>query len=254
MSSTALVISVEPVPATVHAGALRPSSIRERLFGAAAEPNHAATGPVELDLHGFTKPLLVDFGDYLRQRIAHPWKATGWFLESYLFGVEHKAVVRRHRESVAAGWHWTLELTFDDCAGMAGVSAQLAAHWAERWYTVRRAVIEESVLRPGGLEPLPGSVHVEAMNLLFLPAGGLGYAARARRSNPVNGASGSSYGLVLDTIYDAATDGGTEAALQYLLENVLPLTADGRCRCQLCMPELDGDGLTCPTAVAQAVS
>jgi hypothetical protein len=247
MANTALIIAVAPSAELVEAGTRERAGLRSRLFGPVRALGRKSAVEQSLDVHGFTKPLLVDLAAYLRERLEKPWEATRFFLESYLFGVEHKALVRGRRDDSGQPWQWTLELTFNDCAGMAAVSMQLAAHWAERWYAARRPAVEEEILRPNGLEPRDEPVRVSAAPALFLPAGGLGYAARLEDAGlGADRAMMPRAQLVLDAAYGALTDGAAEAAYRYLEEYGLPLTDDGRCHCQLCMPQLDGDALMRP--------
>src|SRR5688500_5439911 len=72
------------------------------------------------------------FRDHVASRFHPKSKATSSVLDYLGIGVTQ--VLVRGDASGSNPPEWYVQVTFSGCAGMAEVSAELAAHWAELWY------------------------------------------------------------------------------------------------------------------------
>lgn len=64
------------------------------------------------------------------------------------------------------------QMGYSGCAGMTEVSAEVAVHWAEKWFTYKKDKIEEIIKNEGFLI----SSECESHEAYFVPAGEAGYA------------------------------------------------------------------------------
>ncbi|MDQ7783720.1 MAG: hypothetical protein RDU20_12625 [Desulfomonilaceae bacterium] len=187
--------------------------------------------------------LAEDFRHYLRKRVSQPWPATRVFLD-YLRGGVLSVFVRGEQNPEVSSPEYYIQITFSGCAGTAEVSAELGTHWAETYYAESHERIKEEYLNHFGFAPDDAGM-AETFPRQFLPLGKLGYAMY------VGGGPGStdpewegSRLFELDAgLSDSFYERGELSALRELDTRYGPLMADGKCRCQLCMPELDPSSL-----------
>ena len=171
-----------------------------------------------------------DFMQWLHFILSKPSRASSTVLEYLGYGGPTIYVRGLHR-SAAATPEWWVQVSFSGCAGEAQVSANVAAHWAARWYAARYDQIRTEYLVPFGFVPEPYDPTGNE-DPPFLPAGDLGYlevtSVESRRR----------YGMptfVMDhALQEACSADPRVAALEELFA---PFIA-GRCRCQVCEPEV----------------
>jgi hypothetical protein len=186
-------------------------------------------------------PLMGVFRGYLKSRLTPPWESTAVVLNEYLRikGVT-TIYVRGEQQEKDIAPRWYVQLTFSGCAGQAEVSAEICTHWAELWYQEKREEIAEKHLLPFGFTPSESQVP-EDQPPRFLPMGRLGYALRSRYASANRDVQIEPYELLeIDaSALEAENPSDTLAFLTDLGERWGEATADGKCRCQMCMPELD---------------
>lgn len=115
---------------------------------------------------------------------------------------------------------------YSGCAGMAEVSARVAAHWTDVWYRAHRERITREYLAPFGFRPAPDPAPP---TWAFVPAGEHGYAEYVAEGTELGDGTTSRFDL------DAAVleDRDPRPTLERLERAFGALMADGRCRCQL---------------------
>ena len=208
-----------------------PASILDRILGrkrmlAPVEQG----GLIELPAEDF-RPLAAAFGLFLRRSMPSPWEATRMFLE-YLAIPALEVHVRGARAAPGAEPSWTLEFSFAGCAGMAEVSAELGAHWVEKWFEKEGARIQAELLRGPGFEAEPVR---DAASPVFVPFEGLGYGKRFDEApDPeYEGSRIFEFDYSLTEMLEQQDELDSLRALDAKFGSV---GADGKCRCQLCSP------------------
>ncbi|MFH1112873.1 MAG: hypothetical protein V1792_03040 [Pseudomonadota bacterium] len=183
--------------------------------------------------------LAEDFTQFLKNRMPKPWPATKAFMDYLRIGVLSVHVRGEQRPEVSSPEYY-IQIGFSGCAGLAEVSSELGTHWAEIYYRESHERLKDEYLNHFGF--VPDDVRMaETQQRQFLPLGRLGYAlfVGGQQSNPDPEWEGSRLfeldGSVSDTFYER----GELSALRELDVRFGPLMLDGKCRCQLCMPELD---------------
>jgi len=201
-----------------------------RLFG--ARPGHTI---IVLPSKDFD-PLKKEFLSFLRLSIPNPWLATQSVLD-YLKRIGFN--IRLQGERIGTNEPtWSLQFLFSGCAGMAEVSSQIAWHWTEIWYHIEGETIPEKYLIPNGFMP-SGAEMTEEPPLTFLPLDELGYACFDPDGFEIVGSESIQTHFDIDETA-AMILGEEETTLRKSLEaNLVSRMADGECRCQLCMPDLD---------------
>ena len=219
------------IQGTVAESALQPrpapASILDRIFGRKRMLGPVESGGmIELPAQDF-RPLAAEFGAFLRRAMPAPWEATGIFME-YLAIPALEVHVRGARAQPS----WTLEFSFSGCAGMAEVSAELGAHWVEKWFEREAPRIQAELLGPRGFTAAPvdrGWVPV------FVPFEGMGYGRRYDQPQDpeVEGSRIFEFDYSLIETLELQEERGSLRALD---EKFASAGADGKCRCQLCSP------------------
>jgi hypothetical protein len=176
------------------------------------------------------RELPQDFMQWLRGILGKPSVASSIVLEYLGYGGPTIYVRGLHRSAETTPEYW-VQVSFSGCAGEAQVSANVAAHWAARWYAAKHEQIRAEYLVPFGFVPEPYDPTVND-DPLFLPAGELGYlevtSAESRRD----------YGMptfIMDHALQEAYSADPRVAA---LEEVFVPLMSGRCRCQVCEPEV----------------
>lgn len=186
--------------------------------------------------------LAKDFRDFLRRRIAAPWLSTQVFFD-YLKDQVMSVYLRGEQgpERTVPDFH--LQLTFSGCAGLAETSAELGTHWAWIYYTQENERIKEEHLYHLGFAP--DDSKIETYPGRFFPVGRLGYALHvgAGRGEIDPTWEGSREFELDSAIVDQLYQQGQLSLLRGLDARFGPVMADGKCRCQLCMPEFDASDL-----------
>lgn len=182
-----------------------------------------------------------DFAQFLARRISQPWAATQAFLD-YLSMDVVSIQVRGEHDPETPGPDWYVQITFSGCAGLAEVSAELGGHWAETWFREECDRISQRFLLPfgfvpGDIRPMPGT------NPRFLPLGQAGYALYVGEGDADPEWEGPKRFELDASATEALALDGHLSSLQILDERFGPLMADGKCRCQLCMPDFHSDEL-----------
>lgn len=175
-------------------------------------------------------PLAAAFGAFLRRAMPAPWEASRMFLE-YLDLPALEVRVNGARGAGAQEPVWTLEFSFSGCAGMAEVSAELGAHWVEKWFEKEGARIQAELLSGAGFEAQPA----ELATPVFVPFEGLGYGRRFDEE-PDAQSEGSRIFEFDYSVSEVLGHEGKLASLQALDAKFGSVGADGKCRCQLCSP------------------
>ena len=133
-----------------------------------------------------------------------------------------------------------MQFTVSGCAGTSEVSAELMAHWAERWFNENKADLRSRYLTPYGFEPDGRIERAGSSAPLFVPFGIAGYALfnpepRALDDEDVE----SRYFEIDSAALDTLDEGERAAVLRALDEQLPPILPVGSCCCQLCAPRFD---------------
>ncbi len=187
--------------------------------------------------------LAADFQQFLQERLPEPWPATKVFLD-YLRADVLSIYVRGEQNPEVSSPEYYIQITFSGCAGMAEVSAELGTHWAEIYYRESHERLKDEYLNHFGFAP-DDEKMAETQAGQFLPLGKLGYGMFV--GGRLEGADAEWEGSRLfeldSSVSDTFYERGELPALRELDTLYGPLMADGKCRCQLCMPELDPSSL-----------
>jgi hypothetical protein len=179
------------------------------------------------------EPVVAAFRRFTQDRFAAPWAAPRVVLD-YLHGGTITLYVRGDAETERPT-EWYLQLAFSGCAGMAEVSAEVAAHWAAEWYRSELADLGAEFLAPFGFEP-NGRVEPDG-GAVFVPLGTAGYARAGSVS--LDSAEPTDETIEVDA---SSLDALSEAERTAMLSQVgdrLRAVRPRRCLCQLCAPDLD---------------
>ena len=228
MGGAAIEISLEIDAGLVERGRSRKRSLLSRLFGRSPKPDD----PVDLNpvLKPLREALAADFKSFVRKAMPQPWEATETFYNYLDPECKHSCLRITADPSPSGGKHaGRLSLYFSGWAGMAESSAYLASHWAESWFQREGSRIAAELLVPEGLSvtSAPEGMGESA----FIPAGKYGYAF-------YNGPE-DEYPHHFNTDECFAHGDKAETVSDFLDERCADLMRDGRCRCQLCMPDFD---------------
>lgn len=177
------------------------------------------------------------FESFLKARMTDFWPATRTALD-YLKSISPKVYLRGEKRDGADETDWYVQLTFKGCAGMAEVSAQLAYHWAEIWVQHDIQKITEEILVPEGFTPKL-KLEIDENPGIFIPVGDARYALYA--SVWMDDGGVPSFELDQSNLEGREDDG--EGLLEEVQDRLGSLVADGKCRCQLCMPDYKPDQL-----------
>jgi hypothetical protein len=207
---------------------------RQRYVSLAESDPGAAYGFVDVP-PGPLAALMQDFREFLDATITQPWDASRATLD-YLDDRVMSLYLRGERGPETLEIQWYIQLTFSGCAGMAEVSAELAAHWAGIWYERCAAAIRAQSLEAFGFVP---DEQVGVDQNRFVPVGALGYALYVgdRSWTPDEEHRGSRLFELDGASLDLLSERQALAKSRHLDEQCGPAMEDGRCRCQLCMPE-----------------
>jgi len=183
--------------------------------------------------------LAKDFQQFLRNRMPKPWPATRAFL-AYLRSRVLSIYVRGEQNPEVSSPEYYIQITFSGCAGLAEISSELGTHWAEIYYRESHERLKDEYLNHFGFAPDDVKM-TETQERQFLPLGSLGYGmyVGGQVENPDLEWEGSRLFELDASISDDFYERGDLSALRELDTRFGPLMADGKCRCQLCMPELD---------------
>jgi hypothetical protein len=212
---------------------VRPPGFLARLLGRPGVPQ--ALGAEFIELPGEDLKVLAGaFADYLRARMPVPTPSTRPVFD-YLRDVGTKVDLRGEKRG--SGYDWYVQLYFSGCAGMAEISAEVAAHWAMRWYADEGGRIEADILGPRGFTA--ATVELAADPAVFLPVGSGGYAHYPveperpddRRGFSIDGAA---------TEWDEAEARRVQAWLE---AHGAALVRQAGCHCQLCAPGFDAGSI-----------
>lgn len=218
----------------------------KKLLGKGAAKGAASSGSVmEVPIGSLGKDLRRSYRDFLGRRIAQPWDATKTVLE--YIDMSHNTYVRADNRQQETDGEWYVQFMFSGCSGLAETSAELASHWASIWFAEEGADISEKFLKPFGFIP-SGKADEWAAKSKFLPIGKLGYARfEGSETGGLNDEVDSAF-EVDPAIYESIPEEQAEELLVQLNDKFSQLFEDGRCRCQLCSPEMDPNQVSRPLA------
>jgi len=202
---------------------------RTRTVGPRSIPRGQGAEWLELDATEL-KPLIERFRGYLARELPTPHTASVQIVEYLEMSRIPSLYLRAEREpDEEAAWY--TQLGFSGCAGMAEVSALVGAHWAARWMQAELPILERDILLPFGFTPIPGQ-QVDAGEV-FLPVAELGYLRVVPPEERDDSGPFEMDHAVRESLEDA------DDRLAAGQDRYAALMADGRCRCQLCQPEVD---------------
>ena len=229
----------------------RPRSLADRLLGRrpVAKPEWMQVGKsqrmIDLPADAFA-PIGKAFREHVATRFQPRWTATESVIGYLDLGIT-EVYLRGDREGDGEP-EWYVQVSFSGCAGMAEVSSELAAHWADRWFRSEGDRITENLLRPHGFEP-NGRTQAIGSGEPFVPMGVAGYAiyhAEPREADPDLPMESRYFDIDFSAV-DTLSEDERGDVMQKLDAELPPLLPRGPCCCQWCAPELD------VTSIAQVV-
>jgi hypothetical protein len=177
------------------------------------------------------------FTDHVANCFSQPWKATTAILE-YL-RLDITSVYVRGEATGSNPPEWYVQVTFSGCAGMSEVSAELAVHWAQRWYAEDQAGLTAKYLEPYGFKP-NGRTGAAPSPAVYVPLGAAGYARFDPTPRPVDEDVVESRFFEIDAAATETLDEAEKAMVMQMLDEKLPpILPSGSCCCQLCAPDFD---------------
>lgn len=188
--------------------------------------------------------LVGEFLDFLRRRISNPWASSKVVLDYFGYGTI-SVYFRGEQTPDRSDPSWYVQLSFSGCAGTAEISAELAAHWTGIWYREDRDRIVDRFLAPLGFMVDEARTDAETQSV-FVPVGELGYGLYTGGSGlePDPEWPGSRLFELDAGLTESLMKPEDLSALRGLDRHYGPLMTDGRCRCQLCMPEFTPPSLS----------
>jgi hypothetical protein len=177
-------------------------------------------------------PFAATFRQFALARFAIPWAATRVVLD-YLDGGATTLYVRGEADKEQPA-EWYVPLAFSGCAGMAEVSAEVAAHWAAEWYRREQADLPARFLAPFGFEP-NDRMEPEG-GALSVPCGTAGYARVDSVSPDPTTPFDETIELDASTL-DALSEAERTSRLSQLRDQLREARPQ-RCLCQLCATDL----------------
>jgi len=180
-------------------------------------------------------PLKKEFFTFLQKAMPNPWEATTGVLE-YLRLDIMTIYLRGDRTADSKDINWYLQLTFSGCAGMAQVSSDIAAHWAEIWYKAEKSKIQERLRQFGFYPEEPPCDEAPAFTFFPLPESGYAEYSSEQQEMYFNDREYCFHFSFDSAIEETEPDQGL-SILQRLETGYTSLMADGKCRCQLCSPD-----------------
>jgi len=226
MGGTAILIYGDIDPRRLE----QPRGFFSRLLGRPEVRRELPEGLVDLPSKDL-KVLADDFAAFLEARLPNPSTSSQAVLD-YL-DIAKASVYLRGEKDVEGGRTWYVQLSFGSCAGMAEISAEVAAHWAMLWYASERQRINSELLQPAGF--IAATFELIAEPAAFLPVGSGGYAnyqfgpdyPESRRYFSMDAAAEESYETESDRIHG------------WLESHGVAMVRNGGCHCQLCAPDFD---------------
>ena len=216
-------------------------SLFGRLFGKSTR-THVAVASVpaqatqEIPVGDLGKKLRNSFRKFFKNRFREPWAATKTIF-SYI-DMSHNTYVRADGANNGQLPKWYVQINFSGCSGMAEVSAELASHWASIWFAEQRDEIIRASLAPFGFEA-NSEKDKWIEDLRFLPIGNLGYAQFLSPAKVAELKNQASRFEIDCSIRETFSESDLESFLGDLDSKYATLFNDGKCRCQLCSPDLD---------------
>ena len=175
------------------------------------------------------------FRDHVKRRFSSPWQATSTFFE-YLRGCDFKIYLRGDEEA-GKDPEWYVQVTFSGNAGLSELSAVLAVHWAERWYSEHASEIAASFFTSAGFVP-NGQVAGPNERPIFVPLGAAGYGIVDRADSPES-ASTAPMMDVDQWVLEAFENVDSTELLERAYVAMPALRSTNSCHCQWCAPGLD---------------
>ena len=240
MGGSAFLVHGSP-SAELLAARAAPRSLGDRVLG-----RHPVAGPTETPIgrdHVMLemsarplRPLADHFRAFARSAFDQPWPSTKTVLD-YLAMDVVTTYLRGDRTGAGAS-NWYFQLTFSACAGMADVSAEVAAHWAAIWYRRSADELASKYFLPFGFTPQSADSTGPATR--FVPLGEMGYALIRDAPEAADPEANESRYFEID--YSAReTFGDVDLAREWreLDEALSDVRAAGACLCQFCAPAQD---------------
>jgi hypothetical protein len=193
------------------------------------------------------KSTFRDFRRFLNSQIKTPWAATR-VIYDYLFDLDHTIAIRGEQANGTDAIRYTIDVVFSDCAGAATVSAEVAWHWMNRYLETQANHLNDTILSRFGLladfSTRPDRL-ADTECSLYLPTREYGYAAfrPTTECSDVQSEEDAEYESSLFSLngswYELLDPDELKHELCWLESKGATLLNNGRCHCQLCMPDFD---------------
>lgn len=200
----------------------------------------------------------VEYRQYLWDRIpeSDEWESTSIFMQYVAMDVV-EIRLQGFQPIDADEPVWGLDILFSSCGGTAHESARLAAHWALIWYNQEKTRIDGDFLIPFGFTPNDSTVKYIGTPDIAVPRG-WNRKQRCPQFVPIAGGSYAAFDpsrqfdeddspFQLNCALAESLDDCGQELLVNLQAHYGEALKDGRCRCQLCSPQLDPSAVDCRT-------
>lgn len=182
----------------------------------------------EIPVEEISKLLIRDFCKFLKESIPRPHSATKNFMD-YLKAGTVSVYLRHDKHSPNSEWFF--QFSFSGCAGEAQISSEFGAHVAAIWYKENSDKLKKDYFEPFGFLPLAIKKSSE-LSAKFIPIDDFGYAKYSKKSRKAKGVVSAD-----DSILEIWEEPIARKILRGFSVSIEPIMKDGRCRCQLCMPD-----------------
>jgi hypothetical protein len=179
----------------------------------------------------------TEFRDYIIKRFRKPWAATKTVIEYLKLGSIDVYLRRAGPENDPDALY--IQLSFSGCGGMAQTSAELAVHWAVRWYREKRAEVDKQYFQPFGFVP-SGGTEPTGSSEYFVPLGVGGYAQYDPRAPLEDESYPYSQFFCLDqAAMETLSETEMKSFNQAIDQKLHPMLPKDSCCCQWCNPGFD---------------
>jgi hypothetical protein len=174
------------------------------------------------------------FRGFLRESLRSPSPSDLSVLNGY-FTLDVISVFLRSEQEEAGTTKQYVQIGFSGCAGLAEISAELGAHWAEIWYRDRKQFLIRSFFDPVGFTPTTEESACES-HRVFVPAGAHGYALftdAVEAGGPYEEASYPPFEMDAAIEEEIGQD-KTRELLEQVRRKYMRQAKEGKCLCGLC--------------------
>ena len=180
-------------------------------------------------------PIKEHFLNYLKNTLQSPWSATTYIIR-YLELDVMTIHFRGEKNAGSDTTNWCFQISFSGCAGEAEASAQLVSHWFALYHKNSLQQLREQIFTPNGFYPTEYASDDSELRFLPLAEGGYAVFNNDPQEMFFKDETKSFHFEVDYAALGDQSDGGLNIMTE-LERKYAALMSDGKCRCQMCMPD-----------------